>query len=50
MGSITLRVVAAERTELPELQDALAAHVREKALNGPFGKLLLGLGRGPQRP
>jgi hypothetical protein len=48
MGSITLQVVAAREAELPQLQQALADHIRETALKTPLGALLLGArgGRG----
>jgi hypothetical protein len=45
MGSISLQVVAAAPDELPQLQQALAAHTREKALESPIGRLILGMGR-----
>jgi hypothetical protein len=47
MGSVTLQVIAAEQSELPALQQALADHVREVALHTPLGKILLGA-RGAQ--
>ena len=43
MGSVTLQVIAAKSGELPALQQALATHVREAALESPLGKLLIGL-------
>jgi len=42
MGSVTLQAIAAQQGELPALQQALADHVREVALNTPLGKVLLG--------
>ena len=45
MGSVTLQAIAAQQGELPELQQALADHIREVAVNSPLGRLLLG-GRG----
>jgi hypothetical protein len=41
MGSIGLQVVAANRDELPQLQQAIAAHIRERAFSGPGLKQLL---------
>jgi hypothetical protein len=41
MGSIGLQVVAANRGELPQLQQAIAAHIRERAFSGPGLKQLL---------
>ena len=42
MGSVSLQVVAANRGELPRLQQAFGAHVREKATSSPIGRLLMG--------
>ena len=42
MGSINLLVIAAHPGELPQLQQALQGHLREKALSTPIGRLLLG--------
>ena len=53
MGSIGLQVVAANRGELPQLQQAIAAHIRDRAFNGPGLRQLLqrragrGSGTGP---
>lgn len=53
MGSIGLQVVAANRGELPQLQQAIAAHIRDRAFNGPGLRQLLqrragrGSGNGP---
>jgi mono/diheme cytochrome c family protein len=53
MGSVGLQVVAGTRGELPQLQQAIAAHIRERALNGPGLRQLLqrragrGAGNGP---
>jgi hypothetical protein len=41
MGSIGLQVVAAEKGTLPQLQQAIAAHIRERAFSGPGLKQLL---------
>ena len=41
MGSIGLQVVAANRGELPQLQQAIAAHIRDRAFNGPGLRQLL---------
>jgi hypothetical protein len=41
MGSIGLQVVAATRGELPQLQQAIAAHIRERAFTGPGLRELL---------
>jgi hypothetical protein len=41
MGSIGLQVVAATRGELPQLQQAIAAHIRDRAFNGPGLRQLL---------
>jgi hypothetical protein len=51
MGSIGLQVVAANRADLPQLQQAIATHIRERAFSGPGLKQLLQrrAGRG-QRP
>ncbi|HEY7188363.1 MAG TPA: hypothetical protein VH436_17525 [Vicinamibacterales bacterium] len=50
MGSIGLQVVAANRGELPQLQQAIATHIRERAFSGPGLKQLLQrrAGRGRQ--
>ena len=50
MGSVGLQVVAANRGELPQLQQAIAAHIRERAFSGPGLKQLLQrrAGRGRQ--
>jgi hypothetical protein len=51
MGSIGLQVVAANRGELPQLQQAIAGHIRERAFSGPGLKQLLQrrAGRGRQQ-
>ena len=51
MGSIGLQVVAANRGELPQLQQAIATHIRERAFSGPGLKQLLQrrAGRGRQQ-
>jgi len=51
MGSIGLQVVAAEKGNLPQLQQAIAAHIRERAFSGPGLKQLLQrrAGRGRQQ-
>ena len=41
MGSVGLQVVAANPTELPQLQQAIAAHVRQAALTRPGLRQLL---------
>jgi hypothetical protein len=43
MGSVTLQVVATRESDLPQLQSAVAAHLRETATKTPLGALLLGL-------
>jgi hypothetical protein len=50
MGSIGLQVVAANRGDLPQLQQAIATHIRERAFSGPGLKQLLQrrAGRGRQ--
>ena len=50
MGSIGLQVVAANRGELPQLQQAIATNIRERAFSGPGLKQLLQrrAGRGRQ--
>jgi len=50
MGSIGLQVVAAEKGNLPQLQQAIAAHIRERAFSGPGLRQLLQrrAGRGRQ--
>jgi len=42
MGSVTLQVVAARESDLPQLQQAVAVHLRDAALKSPIGALLLG--------
>jgi hypothetical protein len=49
MGSISLQVVAASRGELPQLQAAVAQHLREKAQNAPLLGALLMRGAGARR-
>jgi hypothetical protein len=49
MGSISLLVVSAERGELPQLQQAMAGHLREKAVGSPMGRLLIGMSQGARR-
>ncbi len=45
MGSVSLQVVAASQGELPDLQQAIARHVQDKAQDMPLlGGLLRGLG------
>ena len=47
MGSISLQVVAARPGELPQLQQAMAEHIRSAALSRPgLGQLLRRVGRG----
>jgi hypothetical protein len=50
MGSVGLQVVTANRGDLPQLQQAIAAHIRERAFSGPGLKQLLQrrAGRGRQ--
>ena len=50
MGSIGLQVEAAEKGNLPQLQQAIAAHIRERAFSGPGLRQLLQrrAGRGRQ--
>ncbi len=40
MGSISLHVIAADSRELPQVQEAVAEHVREVATKMPLGSLL----------
>jgi hypothetical protein len=49
MGSISLQLVAAKRGELPQLQQALAAHTRQAALSRPGLRQLLGRRAGALR-
>ena len=50
MGSVGLQVVTADRRDLPELQQAIVAHIRERAFAGPGLRQLLQrrAGRGRQ--
>jgi mono/diheme cytochrome c family protein len=41
MGSIGMQVVTANRGDLPQLQQAIAAHIRERAFTGPGLRQLL---------
>lgn len=50
MGSMTLRVVAAQEADLPVLQKAIGDHVRKKAFeSGLFQRLLTGAGQSSSR-
>lgn len=50
MGSMTLRVVAAQEDDLPLLQKAIGDHVRKKAFeSGLFQRLLTGAGQSSSR-
>jgi hypothetical protein len=47
MGSVGLQVITADPRDLPQLQQAYAAHVREQALSKPgLRQLLQRRGRG----
>jgi hypothetical protein len=50
MGSVSVAVVAANPREMPLLQQALAAHIRQQAEKVPLLRMLMNNGRGRRQP